>query len=209
LFDPPLTSGMAIIPHVTQEKEDDSGIRQANDLSNDPYITHQSNRNVLIKLGSLPSVHEINTWSLIFGEAATSMHLFFVIKKPTKQQHGFLSNAPPKRYPDVYAAPYLSSIRYDTGIDAGMVRHELSGRVRHYFPGILEDTLHPFLHCMGCVNPKIELAKHRYPFENLKVFPFEACCRLYNNPPVNKNDTNKIHQLADAVLPPPAKGSEQ
>jgi hypothetical protein len=121
----------------------------------------------------------------------------------------FLPTRPPKKYPDVFAAPYLSSIQYDTGIDVWMVRHELSGCVCCYFPGILEDTLHPFLYCMGCVDPKIELANHCYPFDNLRVFPFDACSGLYNNPPTNKNNSNKIHQLADAVLPPPAKGREQ
>jgi hypothetical protein len=139
-----------------------------------------------------PSVHEINAWRLIFGEAAISMHLFFLIKKPTKQQHGFLSNAPPKKGIQMFMQhPILSSIRYDTGIDAWMVRPALSGCVRCYFPGILEDTVHPFLHCKGCVDPRIELAKHCYPFENLTVFPFDACRGLYNNPPANKTDTNK------------------
>jgi hypothetical protein len=121
----------------------------------------------------------------------------------------FRPTRPKKRYPDVYAAPYLSSIQYYTGIEAWMVRNELSGCVCCYFPGHLEDTLHPFLHGMGCVDPKIELARHCYPFNNLTVFPFDACSGLYNNPPANKNDTSKIHQLADTVLPPPAKGREQ
>jgi hypothetical protein len=70
LFDPPLATGMASIPLVTQEKEDDSRMPQPNKHSNDPNIPQQSNRNVLIKLGSVPSLHEFNTWRLIFGEAA-------------------------------------------------------------------------------------------------------------------------------------------
>jgi hypothetical protein len=97
LFVPLLTTEMATIPHVTQVKEDNSGMPQAMERSNDPNIPQRSNRNVPIELGSLPSVHEINSWRLIFGEAATSMNLFFVIRNATKQQHGFLSNAPKKK----------------------------------------------------------------------------------------------------------------
>jgi hypothetical protein len=38
LFDPLLDTGMATIPHVKQEKEDDSGMPQPNKHSNDPNI---------------------------------------------------------------------------------------------------------------------------------------------------------------------------
>jgi hypothetical protein len=78
----------------------------------------------------------------------------------------------------------------------------LSRNVRLYFPGLMEEILHPFVSCTNCIEPVVEDYPDFFKSGPLCVFPFPECFGLLRQEEPNSVPLNKhLEILAESVLP--------